>query len=121
MPEMDGVEATARIRALPGGRFTNVPIIALTANAMSGMREMFLQSGFNDYLSKPIDMVKLDEIIERWIPKERRVKAARKNSAQVLQADNDVLSKLNIDGLDIKRGVGTMGGAADKYIEVLKL
>ena len=121
MPEMDGVEATARIRALPGGRFTNVPIIALTANAMSGMREMFLQSGFNDYLSKPIDMVKLDEIIERWIPKERRVKAARKNSEQVLQADNDVLSKLNIDGLDIKRGVGTMGGAADKYIEVLKL
>ncbi|MDR2741749.1 MAG: response regulator, partial [Treponema sp.] len=74
MPEMDGLEATAIIRALDEPRFREVPIIALTANAMSGMREMFLEQGFNDYLSKPIEIPKLDEIMSRWIPREKQIK-----------------------------------------------
>ena len=72
MPEMDGIETTAAIRALEGDRFKTVPIIALTANAVSGMREMFIEKGFNDFLPKPIDISKLDEALDRWIPKEKR-------------------------------------------------
>ncbi|MDR1581030.1 MAG: response regulator, partial [Synergistaceae bacterium] len=53
MPEMNGIEAVAAIRSAPGEYFRTVPIIALTANAVSGMREMFLENGFNDFLSKP--------------------------------------------------------------------
>ncbi|MCL2042760.1 MAG: ATP-binding protein [Treponema sp.] len=71
MPEMDGIEATAAIRAWEQGR-SEVPIIALTANAVSGMREMFLEKGFNDFLAKPIDVSKLYESLDRWIPKEKR-------------------------------------------------
>jgi CheY-like chemotaxis protein len=70
---MDGIEAASAIRNLEGDRFKNLPIIALTANAVFGMREMFLASGFNDYLAKPIEISKLDEILARWIPMDKRV------------------------------------------------
>jgi CheY-like chemotaxis protein len=80
MPGMDGIEATEHIRALdvpvPAGAedryFQKVPIIALTANAVSGTKEMFLQNGFNDFLSKPIDTIKLNAVLEKWIPKGKR-------------------------------------------------
>jgi CheY-like chemotaxis protein len=75
MPGMDGIEAACAIRSLEGGRFKNIPIVALTANAISGMKEMFLENGFNDFLSKPIEIPRLYKLMERWIPKERRVKA----------------------------------------------
>jgi len=74
MPEMDGTEAMRAIRAFGklDGRFTELPIVVLTAHAVSGMREMFLKSGFDDFLSKPIDTVKLDEMLQRWIPAAKR-------------------------------------------------
>jgi CheY-like chemotaxis protein/nitrogen-specific signal transduction histidine kinase len=65
MPGMDGVETTAAIREWEGGK--NVPIVALTANAISGMREMFLENGFSDYLSKPIDIAELDKLVAIWL------------------------------------------------------
>jgi len=71
MPEVDGIEATTRIRAL-GGRFTVLPIVALTANAMDGMREFFLERGFSDYIAKPIAPAILDTVLARWIPEEKR-------------------------------------------------
>ncbi|MDR1849923.1 MAG: response regulator [Zoogloeaceae bacterium] len=86
MPEMDGMEATAAIRAL-GGRFTELPIVALTANAVSGMKEMFLANGFNDFLAKPIATNELDALLQKWIPaakqqrEQQRVLAADKSGA----------------------------------------
>ncbi|MDR1871556.1 MAG: response regulator [Deltaproteobacteria bacterium] len=68
MPEMDGVEATLAIRALSEERCRTMPIIALTANAVSGMRELFLTNGFNDFISKPIETSKLDAVLKTWIP-----------------------------------------------------
>ena len=56
MPEMDGVETLHRIRQKPGQYFKNVPIVALTANAIGGAREMFLSEGFADFVSKPIEI-----------------------------------------------------------------
>ncbi|MDR0759589.1 MAG: response regulator, partial [Treponema sp.] len=73
MPEMDGVEAIKRIRSR-GEHNAMVPVIALTANAVSGAREMFLQNGFNDLLSKPIEVKALAEILLRWLPGELIVK-----------------------------------------------
>ncbi len=65
MPEMDGFEATAEIRKLESEE-TRVPIIALTANAMSGDRNRCLQAGMDDYLAKPIDLHRLGEVLRRW-------------------------------------------------------
>ena len=73
MPGLDGVEATLAIRAL-GGPFEKdkLPIVALTANAVSGMMEMFLENGFNDFLPKPIERVKLNELMMRLVPADRQ-------------------------------------------------
>jgi signal transduction histidine kinase/CheY-like chemotaxis protein/uncharacterized membrane protein YfcA len=67
MPEMDGLEAAQAIRAL-GGRFADLPIVALTAHAVSGMKEMFLAGGFDDFLPKPVETAALDAVLRRWIP-----------------------------------------------------
>jgi len=80
MPGMDGVEATEQIRALGAedGYFAEIPIVALTANAVTGMREFFLANGFSDFMSKPVDVVKLNSVLERWIPKEKQLNACSK-------------------------------------------
>jgi CheY-like chemotaxis protein/two-component sensor histidine kinase len=67
MPGMDGIEATKAIRALGTEYAQNVPIIALTANAVSGNEEMFLENGFNAFLSKPINVMNLDSVVHRWV------------------------------------------------------
>ena len=74
MPEMDGIETTAHIRAMKTDDpyYEHVPIIAVTANAISGSRAIFLKHGFNDFLSKPIDAIKLDDIMAKWTPKDKR-------------------------------------------------
>ncbi|GHV29665.1 hypothetical protein FACS1894167_09310 [Synergistales bacterium] len=116
MPEMDGVETTAAIRALEGEYFKDVPIIALTANAVSGMKEMFLASGFNDYLAKPIEISKLNEIMEKWIPEGKRLKAAVTGS----NASEPAAAFIEIDGLDTAKGIIMTGGTPEGYIDVLK-
>ena len=67
MPDMDGIETTHKIRALENNENNKIPIIALTANALSGMREIFLSEGLNDFLSKPIDPSKLNAVLADWL------------------------------------------------------
>jgi len=68
MPEMDGITATRLIREMPSTTKANVPIIALTANAMKGDEEEYLAAGMNDYLTKPIDRNSLINILRCWMP-----------------------------------------------------
>ena len=65
MPEMDGMTATGEIRDLPGA-VAGIPIIALTANAMKGDRETYLDAGMSDYLSKPVKPAQLMSMIAKW-------------------------------------------------------
>jgi signal transduction histidine kinase/CheY-like chemotaxis protein/HPt (histidine-containing phosphotransfer) domain-containing protein len=146
MPEMDGIEATAAIRALDGERFRTMPIIALTANAVVGMREMFMENGFNDFISKPIDVSKLDEALSRWIPKEKREKVVDNKEREVLSESKTKLpthetnsgvggtsSVSNsqaavtaaplppIPGVNTAKGIALTGGTAAAYRKVLTL
>ncbi len=68
MPVMDGVEAMNKIREVPGGKET--PIIALTANAMSGVADTYRELGFDDYLAKPIEAKELDKILMKYLKKQ---------------------------------------------------
>ena len=70
MPEMDGIETLQLIRNDESNPNKNAIIIALTANAVAGCKEMYLEHGFNDYFSKPVIAPKLDELILRYLPKE---------------------------------------------------
>jgi CheY-like chemotaxis protein/HPt (histidine-containing phosphotransfer) domain-containing protein len=72
MPEMDGVEAAQRIRNL-GGKYSRLIIIALTANAVQGAKEMFIANGFDDFLSKPTEMIDLKKVLLEWLPGEKVV------------------------------------------------
>jgi signal transduction histidine kinase/CheY-like chemotaxis protein len=122
MPDMDGIEATAAIRAWEDRSLpqmsppqTRLPIVALTANAISGMKEMFLDKGFSDYLSKPIEIAKLDDVMVRWIPAEKRIKTGAEMKRDVFSGE----SSLHIPGLDIKRGINMTGGTEAGYRKVL--
>ncbi|MDR2123431.1 MAG: response regulator [Desulfovibrio sp.] len=66
MPVMDGYEATRRLRAAQA--FKNIPIIAMTAHAMSGERDACINAGMNDHVAKPIEVEKLFEVLQRWAP-----------------------------------------------------
>lgn len=71
MPELDGVETTELIREMEGEYYKKLPVVALTANAVNGAREMFLSSGFNDFVAKPIELSFLDRVLHTWLPKEK--------------------------------------------------
>jgi PAS domain S-box-containing protein len=66
MPEMDGLTASRTIRALPG--FADLPIVAMTAHAMSGDKELSIAAGMNDHVSKPINIAELFQALLKWIP-----------------------------------------------------
>ncbi len=113
MPEMDGVEAAQEIRALTGERFQRLPIIALTANAVSGVREIFLKSGMNDFVAKPIEIAKLAAVLERWIPETKKQPVG-------FRSDNDEVS-VRIDGVDTKLGLQNVGGKMERYTDILAM
>ena len=69
MPEMDGIETLHRIKKMTDHACQNVPVVALTANAISGAKEMYLKEGFEEFLSKPINPEKLEQMIVRLLPK----------------------------------------------------
>ena len=72
MPEMDGVETTKRIREMDGEYFKRVPIVALTANAISGVEREYLAAGMNDWMFKPIKIEQLKEKLMKYLPEEKK-------------------------------------------------
>jgi CheY-like chemotaxis protein len=116
MPDMDGMEATRAIRKMKGNRFRAMPIVALTANVMAGMREMFLSNGFNDFLSKPIEVKKLDSVLRNVIPEAKRKKPPE------AEADGDeAVDVSEIPGVDMDAGIATVGGSWSRYLDLLEM
>jgi len=121
MPEMDGVEATLKIRSLKVGEkskrhgeyYMQLPIVALTANAVSGMKEMFLENGFQDFIAKPIDINKLDIILDNLLPQSKREAYVESKEAA---AESPAFK---IEGIDVKSGIYMTGGSAKNYLKTL--
>lgn len=70
MPLLDGIETLQRIRQTAEGANAEIPVIAMTANAVIGSREFYIKNGFTDYLAKPIDGEKLENMIEKYLPQQ---------------------------------------------------
>jgi PAS domain S-box-containing protein len=126
MPEMDGIEVTHRIRGM-GGACATMPVVALTANAVAGMRELFLENSLNDFISKPIEIDELNRVLRAWLPQDRIVFEEKETPAAVQEAKTDeegVLHDLAVamnDELEVARAVEVVGGSQDIYMNVLKV
>lgn len=83
MPEMDGIETLKRAKAMTDSKCLDTPFIVLTANAILGVREMYLNEGFNDYLSKPIDGMALEALLMQYIPEELIEEASEEDEKEV--------------------------------------
>ncbi|NOR64958.1 MAG: response regulator [Candidatus Scalindua sp.] len=120
MPEMDGLEATGCIKKNP--RFSNLPIVAMTAQAMTGDREACIEAGMDDYVTKPIDINELFSALVKWIkPKDRKIPDADtpQKSFQVDEelVEDDQLPTLH--GIDVETGLIRVGGNMKLYKKLL--
>ena len=132
MPDMDGIETLKHIRT--AGMSKNTPAIALTANAISGAREMYLEAGFMDYLSKPVDGIKLEKMLMEKISPDKILKADKSTGSRSESADaqetgqsddsgasGELLKKLdNISEIDTEAGLKNCG-SAEGYQSVLSV
>lgn len=121
MPVMDGVDATKIIRELQGEYFQKVAIVALSANAVRGAREMFLEAGMNDFVAKPIEMRSMDRTLRRWLPEEKII--SNKNAEEAVNREDDSM-KMNpclwqMEGIDVAAAMEYACGDAELYREVL--
>jgi signal transduction histidine kinase/CheY-like chemotaxis protein len=123
MPDMDGIEAARIIRNEIGTEYARtIPIIAFTANAIIGNDELFFNSGFQAFLSKPIDIMRLDLVINQWVRNRALEKEQPLKQAEVPTVDGQrfrVSPELGEDGLDFARGVRLFGDLAP-YLDVLR-
>ena len=119
MPEMDGIETTYCIREMAKKEgyeyLQTIPIVALTANALVGMREMFLGSGMDDFVSKPIDPARLHEVLAMWIPKDKQNLADAKSWKSTPIANEPI----RIPGVNTLVGIVRTGGTLEGYLRVL--
>lgn len=101
MPGMDGFETTTAIRKMHQGNALHTPIIAVTANAMKGDREKCIESGMDDYLSKPVDPNNLKQILKRWV-KYREIESEQIKTEEIPTTEKTDISEdcpVNIEEL----------------------
>jgi len=131
MPGMDGIEAVRIIREEIGTDYArNIPIIALTANAIIGNEELFLEHGFHAFISKPIDMMRLDSVLRQWVRNKDRegeqqsetvsLKSGSTDEPLLTEQNEIPLGGITITGVDITAGLKRFAGNEEEYIKVLK-
>ena len=101
MPGIDGVETLHRMKKMENCLCENTPVIALTANAIQGAKEMYLKEGFDEFLSKPIQPEKLEKMIIDWLPEElKQCEAFENDSVEDMKEDNTETGLPDIEGIN---------------------
>ena len=116
MPVMDGIEAVEIIRRDCGENGTKPTIVALTANAMEGMRERFLDCGFQDFIPKPLEKKALNQLLMRWIPENRRMSIDTANTSPPLNPES-----FQIEGIDLNVAIEYFSGSEAGFVDLLEL
>lgn len=122
MPQMDGVEATRIIRSLDDERFRTMPIVALSANAVRGAKELFLEAGMNDFVPKPIEMRIMDRALRRWLPDDKIISSRNADEAapeEEVVPETAVSLSWQMEGIDVAVGMKYSGNDENLYREVL--
>ena len=125
MPEKDGIETLHEIRSSGENPNAATPTICLTANAISGAREKYIEAGFDDYLTKPIDPDVLEVMMLDYLPKDKvRIREAAENKAEETAVEDPetagLLEGLGDCGIDTETGIRN-SGSLDSYISLLKI
>ena len=125
MPEMDGIETLRAIKEMYNHKCQGAPVIALTANAIVGVREMYMREGFTDYLSKPVEAQALEDTIRKYIPAEKiqiiseKVKAGSQQEEAPVRIDVPRQAQ-KMTWLNVDMGVRYCGDSEEVYREVLQ-
>lgn len=119
MPEMDGIETFHEMQKLPDSKNADTPVIVLTANALSGAREAYLQEGFVDFLTKPIDGDLLEQTIAKYLPAD----LIQQKGDATPEAGSDALwpegEELLTYGISIENGISNAKGDREMYLELI--
>jgi CheY-like chemotaxis protein/HPt (histidine-containing phosphotransfer) domain-containing protein len=133
MSDMDGIEATKQIRKIAG--YESVPIIAVSANVISEYKALYLRSGMNDFLSKPVNTKRINDILEKWLPEDKLERGNRRQEQRRISKDREssgrrvgetpleqkIFNRLSkIEGLDVQTGMNHTGNKIKGYIIVLR-
>lgn len=134
MPGMDGVETLKRIRTLRDGIYQNLPVIALTANAISGAREMFKNEGFTEFVPKPVERSVLERILCRVLPEQNIVyykeedesdrtdsRITREHKKPAPAKPRSMREGLQQLGIDVELGLAYCNGSEAFYKEILQM
>ncbi len=122
MPKMDGIEAVQIIRRDCGENGRLPVIVALTANAMEGVKESFLANGFQDFLTKPLEKERLHEALQRWIPEDKKTtEDVPPDNPQTDENRHVVFRDILIEGIDTDELVERYSGSVEEYMELLQL
>ncbi len=108
MPEIDGIETTRLIRRFHP-EYNDVPIIALTANAMEGTKDLFLSEGMNDFVAKPIELRHIVSRIKYWLPDDKIQKVQEGSVFKEAEMELSDVEEINIEGLDTKYALSILG------------
>ena len=124
MPVMDGVQTLHAIRELEGNPSRDIPVIALTANAVAGARDLYLKEGFQDYLTKPIDADKFENMLIEYLPDNVVYLTNNREVSDEFEPQNveefDIReSQLYLMGFNLRNGLRYMGGDKSLYGRVL--
>ncbi|MCL7487501.1 MAG: PAS domain S-box protein [Desulfobulbaceae bacterium] len=113
MPVMDGLKATAEIRRIEGCR--DLPIVAMTAHAMEEHKQLALNSGMNDYISKPIEMKDLNQVLQKWLAQDNQeLNGITHGGTGKTDTRPD-----HFPGIDFTGGLSRLAGDRDLYLQVL--
>ena len=122
MPSLDGIQTLKLAKEMKGNMSPNIPMIALTANAISGAREMFLKEGFTDYLSKPIDAIALENMLMEYLPKNLLEIPPEESEETVTAKEKPKIQEENAYNLlNVNLGLQYSAGMEDMYRNVLEL